>query len=368
MSTGPSSSRGRGATRGVRTWNSGSLIDVEFDETYHPVGPHARHFISRLGHMVRDPYAFPFTTLDWDAFPVETLDRMFQQVKDNLRACPELFRPVCMSKCRKMWKDHKNKIKMHHWKPHQDAPDILERVPKGVLPDQWPQLVRYWTSEEAKKEAATNARNRTIQGPAHRLGTRHITQVCHELRAEGGPIDRMSVWMRSRDPRHPEVAAIFAQFQSRLEALPEEERSLPSQRDKIFRSIVGRDGHGYTLTYGMGIPRLHVARAESSGASSSQGLRLRTDEEVEELLQFMKAAIKEEVTNEVRAEMRVELRAGLTSLEARLSQSRSPIASDPPPTTQAPDAGSGHRAKHDSVGEGSHDPSGSTDPDQVGFG
>ncbi|RWR97822.1 hypothetical protein CKAN_02728200 [Cinnamomum micranthum f. kanehirae] len=97
-STGPSSNRGRGHARGIRTWNSGHPIDVEFDETYHP---------------------------------------------DNLRACPELFRPVCMSKCWKMWKDHKNKVKMHHWKPHQDVPDILERVPKGVLPDQWTQLVRY---------------------------------------------------------------------------------------------------------------------------------------------------------------------------------------------------------------------------------
>ncbi|XXG82178.1 hypothetical protein AAC387_Pa10g0177 [Persea americana] len=256
-------------------------------------------------------------------------------------------------------------MKMQHWKPRQDAPDLFERVPKGVLPDQWTLFVRYWTSEEAKKEAATNARNRAMHGPAHRLGTRHITQVRHELRAEGGPVDRMSVWMHSRDPRHPEVATIFAQFQSRLETLPEEERSLPSRRDEIFHSVVGRDGHGYTLTYGTGIPRSHIARPEPSGASSSQGLRLRTDEEVEALLQCMKAAIREEVANEVRAEMRAELRAELTELEARLSQSRGPITSDPPPTTQAPDAGSGHRARHDSVGEGSHDPSGSTDPDQV---
>ena len=81
MSTGPSSSRGRGPARGIRTWNFGSLIDVEFDETYHPVGPHARQLISHLGHMVRDPYAFPLTTLDWEAFPVETLDRVRKQVK-----------------------------------------------------------------------------------------------------------------------------------------------------------------------------------------------------------------------------------------------------------------------------------------------
>ncbi|XXG58619.1 hypothetical protein AAC387_Pa04g0889 [Persea americana] len=82
-----------------------------------------------------------------------------------------------------------------------------------------------------------------MQGPSHRLGTRHITQVCHKLRAEGGPVDRMSIWMRSRDPRHPE-----AQFQSRLETLPEEERGFPSRRDEIFHSVVGRDGHGYMLT------------------------------------------------------------------------------------------------------------------------
>ncbi|XXG58894.1 hypothetical protein AAC387_Pa04g1082 [Persea americana] len=71
----------------------------------------------------------------------------------------------------------------------------------------------------------------------------------------------------------------------------------------------------------------------------------------------MKAAIREEVTNEVRASIRAELRAELTELEARLSQSRGPIASNPPPTTQAPDAGSGHRARRDSVGDGNHDPS-----------
>ena len=109
---------------------------------------------------------------------------------------------------------------------------------------------------------------------------------------------------------------------------------MPSRRDEIFHSVVGRDGHGYTLTYGTGIPRSHIARAGSSDARSSQGLRLRTDEEAEELMRFMKAAIREEVTNEVRAEMRAELRAELTELEARLSQSRGPIASDPPPTTQ----------------------------------
>lgn len=70
-----------------------------------------------------------------------------------------------------------------------------------------------------------------------------------------------------------------AQYQSRLEELPEEERSLPSRRDEIFHSVVGRDGHGYTLTYGTGIPRSHIMRSESSGASSSQGSRLRADDD-----------------------------------------------------------------------------------------
>ncbi|XXG60696.1 hypothetical protein AAC387_Pa04g2537 [Persea americana] len=132
---------------------------------------------------------------------------------------------------------------------------------------EWTQLVWYWTSEEAKKEAVTNARNCAMQGLAHRLGTRHITQVRHKLRAKGDLVDKMSVWMRSQNPHHLEVAAIFAQF-----------------------------SHAWRRC---------------------------------------------------------------------LSASRGPIASDPPPTTQAPDTGSSHRVRHDSIGESSLDLSGWTDPNQV---
>ena len=38
--------------------------------------------------------------------------------------------------------------------------------------------------------------------------------------------------------------------------------------------------------------------------------------------------------DELRVEIRAELRAEMLELEARLSQSRGPLASDPPPTTQ----------------------------------
>ena len=117
-----------------------------------------------------------------------------------------------------------------------------------------------------------------------------------------------------------------AQYLSRLEELLEEERSLPLRRDEIFHSIVGRDGHGYTLTYGTGIPRSVITRAESSGASSSQGVRPRTDEEVEEMMQSRIAALRDE--------MRAEMRAELAELETRLSQSCNPLSSGPSPTTQ----------------------------------
>ncbi|XXG68687.1 hypothetical protein AAC387_Pa06g1716 [Persea americana] len=129
---------------------------------------------------------------------------MWKQVKDNLRACLELFRPVCMSKCRKMWKDHKNKMKMQHWKPHQDAPDILERVPKGVLPDQWPQLVRYWTSEETKTERGSyecaepdNAGSRTQVGDStHHPGPPRVPR-----RGRSGRQDvRLDAFSRSSPP------------------------------------------------------------------------------------------------------------------------------------------------------------------------
>ena len=70
-----------------------------------------------------------------------------------------------------------------------------------------------------------------------------------------------------------------------LAELPEEEQGLVARRDEIFHAIFGHDGHGYTLTYGTGIPRSAIARATASGDSSSQGSHHRTDAEVDELIQ-----------------------------------------------------------------------------------
>ena len=135
--------------------------------------------------------------------------------------------------------------------------------------------------------------------------------------------------------------------------LPEEERQVVARRDEIFHTIIGQDGHGYTLTYGTGIPRSSIMRAESSGCSSSQGPRLRTNEEVAELIQSLHQQMDARVEDlrmrmeaamqaEVQAQVQEQVRAFKAELQQRLAQSGVPIAddSDPPIHTQV------HNCRH----------------------
>lgn len=70
--------------------------------------------------------------------------------QDNIEDCPVEFQPVAMRSCNKLWKDHKAKTKDKYYTKHEEDPDILLKVPKRVLPDQWEELVSYWRTTDAK--------------------------------------------------------------------------------------------------------------------------------------------------------------------------------------------------------------------------
>lgn len=55
-----------------------------------------------------------------------------------------------MRACNKIWKDYKGKTKEKYYTKNEGDPDIFLKGPKRVLPNQWKELVSYWSTEDAK--------------------------------------------------------------------------------------------------------------------------------------------------------------------------------------------------------------------------
>ncbi|KAG5529250.1 hypothetical protein RHGRI_029822 [Rhododendron griersonianum] len=71
--------------------------------------------------------------------------------------------------------------------------------------------------------------------------------------AAGQVMDKMSIFIKTRDPNDSDVKV----FVERLSHVDEPHRMIEI-REKIFHEVFGEDGHGYCLAYGSGVPRSEV--------------------------------------------------------------------------------------------------------------
>ncbi|KAG5565747.1 hypothetical protein RHGRI_001610 [Rhododendron griersonianum] len=261
---------GQGSAKGIHQWGTGTKLKVMFDNDFQPLGDEGSRLKGQLGPMLRNPHRVPLTYLDWNSVPEEIKSAIWKEIEDNIEDCPVEFQPVAMRSCNKLWKDHKAKTKDKYYTKHEEDPDILLKVPKRVLPDQWEELVSYWRTTDAKLIATRNSKNREWRGPDHRTGRTHFSQIRHEMSANGENTDKMSVFIKTRDENDPDVKAVVEEFNQNLAEIPESLQTT-EVRNKIFHDVLGEDGHGYCKTYGAGVPRSAVygQSSLSSHASSS---------------------------------------------------------------------------------------------------
>ncbi|KAG5565744.1 hypothetical protein RHGRI_001610 [Rhododendron griersonianum] len=208
-----------------------------------------------------------------------------------------------MRSCNKLWKDHKAKTKDKYYTKHEEDPDILLKVPKRVLPDQWEELVSYWRTTDAKLIATRNSKNREWRGPDHRTGRTHFSQIRHEMSANGENTDKMSVFIKTRDENDPDVKAVVEEFNQNLAEIPESLQTT-EVRNKIFHDVLGEDGHGYCKTYGAGVPRSAVygQSSLSSHASSSSNhneITRQVREATQEIEQRLSSEIEKRLSSEI---------------------------------------------------------------------
>lgn len=186
-------------------WNTGHKYALEFDEHFQLVGEFATKFMSQLGILIRDGQRVPLTYVDWPSvddsikesiwkevqvrviylchfyqccscslcvcivlkklplsfemhvyklvcnlFVVDSLLFFVPSIQDNLLIAPAAFKTVLLKKCNILWKDHKARTKATYFVKQKNDPDLESKVPPKIVPEQWPLLVAYWRSLEAK--------------------------------------------------------------------------------------------------------------------------------------------------------------------------------------------------------------------------
>lgn len=166
-------------------WGTGKVMLLELDSDNQVIGRNAVSFSSQLGILAKDGNKLPLSYTDWRAVPKTKKDLVWDEVKvwvssylnfifnfhysfivsclffinnfyfhiviqENTNLTDD-YKKTCLKKLGKLWKDWKSRLKMKHYTPHRhDKTAILSNCPQRVEPDQWPVLVNYWSSNNAK--------------------------------------------------------------------------------------------------------------------------------------------------------------------------------------------------------------------------
>ncbi|KAM7493792.1 hypothetical protein LguiB_028401 [Lonicera macranthoides] len=83
---------------------------------------------------------------------------------------PDGYKEICLSSTGASWKKFKNTIKCKYYNAYETDEDRLAHLPPLVSPAQWENLVAYWGTEEAQRNAAQNAENRSHLRVHPRMG------------------------------------------------------------------------------------------------------------------------------------------------------------------------------------------------------
>ncbi|CAL5419372.1 unnamed protein product [Camellia sinensis] len=132
------------------------------------------------------------------------------------------------------------------------------------------------------------------------------------MMTDGESTNKMSVFMKTRMITDPDVKLFLDEYDEQLSMIDEPLRTEEVQ-DKIFHNLVGKDGHGYCKTYGIGVPQSAVYKKDVSPSQAS------SSSTVEEITQ----QVRQTVTEEIEQRLTVEIEQRVTEkLKAEFEQVR----------------------------------------------
>ncbi|XP_060965183.1 uncharacterized protein LOC133034164 [Cannabis sativa] len=186
---------------------------------------------------VRDGKNAPINYKSWHKVSDKYKDRMWKIIQENFDI-PPLAENWTMRSCGKELKNWKAYLKRTYYSQTLSFEEQKKYKDKRVYAGQWEELIKSWTTDDAKKISATNKASRGQKKYNHTTGTKSFAQIRAAQKENGGST--------------PTRAAMFnVQLQEKQEL--NEYVSKEKGMNDTFSEVMGKEKYGSFRMYGFGV-------------------------------------------------------------------------------------------------------------------
>ncbi|XP_012436513.1 uncharacterized protein LOC105763031 isoform X5 [Gossypium raimondii] len=251
--------RGRGPTRChfLNDLADGERIFVHFNKFGQPVGPESSKLSSFLGTIARNGHKAPLNFVHWRAMPDSYKEEMWEYVQTKFSLDPSGKSWVMQSIATK-WRNWKADLKATYYDSLKTDEERLKVRDPRVVPDQWPSLISYWSSDDTKKHCATNRANRLKQRSGHSSGTKSYARILEEernKRPDGKEPTRAELYILTHTRKNgqpvDETAAELISKIREQEAKKETTSQCSDESNDTLCRVMGEENHNRVRTYRM---------------------------------------------------------------------------------------------------------------------
>ncbi|KAL2895627.1 Major capsid protein [Bienertia sinuspersici] len=199
---------------------------------------------------------------DWDEYTSETLDHLWDCIKEKCSFVDLEYRRESVMKCaqrlfryarRKLKRKYFNDIRLKTKEEH------LKNKPSEMIKIEWKFLVNHWSDEKFKEKSKKVSESRAHQKITQCNGTKSFARLRQEIGKNEGKCSRVDVLVASRTRKSKKAVNALTLEKNTL--VLDEIKKLKKQRDqglndktdeKIFQDVLGKDTHVYLSAYGPG--------------------------------------------------------------------------------------------------------------------
>ncbi|XP_020107842.1 uncharacterized protein LOC109723769 isoform X3 [Ananas comosus] len=254
----------RGMTRAKDVWNlpNGHKIIIKCNKFGQPVKKGGGILGGWLGTLSRKGSFCSLSYNSWKKVPNTVKTELIQltRTKFKLPMDNNVNAWILKSVSRK-WKDYKCELKAKYMIEDYTEQQIVNVVPKEIVPQQWVDLVHYWFSEKSQLYSQIGRASRAKHTTPHTTGSMSFARNRHKFEKENqrepGRIEFFAITHKSKDGSYINTAASNfvndAMVKVNANIASGSSTSIVELENDAFIGIKGKDQYGRVRGYGIGV-------------------------------------------------------------------------------------------------------------------